>query len=235
MRLAVCSDAGRALVARLCPLSSNSQRRDGVCRWELSFRLSQLVASVPLVFLDFMSPVLVLAVPSPPSLHVRLLLVVLAPLAPCLHPAGRCRRPALPAPQALAGVFPSVAPSRTPPSARLPGPPPPRSPRPCAGALVRSAVRCYRVCSRSPRAHRVAPCSCVQLQLHVARLALRPAVPRGFAALMLVAITRGVRAQSARLSMNGARARAGATQRCPRRVCLGSRAGRPPGHGMLKN
>ena len=44
-----------------------------------------------------------------------------------------------------------------------------------------------------------------------------------------------VRAQSVRLSMGGARDRAGATQRSPRRVPRGSRAGRPSEHGMLEN
>ena len=82
---------------RLCPHSSNSQSRDEICRWDLSFRRSQPVASLFLVLLDFNSPVLVLAVASPPSLHARLLLGFLAPPAPCLYPAGRCRRPALPA------------------------------------------------------------------------------------------------------------------------------------------
>ena len=46
---------------------------------------------------------------------------------------------------------------------------------------------------------------------------------------------RRVRAQSARLSMGGARARVGAMQRCPRRVPRGSRAGKPSEHGMLEN
>ena len=46
---------------------------------------------------------------------------------------------------------------------------------------------------------------------------------------------RRIRAQSARLSMGRARDRVGATQRCPRRVPRGSRAGKPSEHCMLEN